>query len=91
MPLITALANAIRRDEPTNLFCIVEFGDGGNVEVFSSGRGWAPRGDSIDPFRRNRRIEFCNDNQSADGEERMTWYSTRCIASGETGRATSPS
>ncbi|MBC8997259.1 hypothetical protein IAI51_12025 [Pseudomonas sp. N40(2020)] len=71
MPLITDVANAIRKDEPKNLFCVVEFGDHGNVFVFSSGKGWRPQGANIEFFRGNELVNFFHDNNKSDGEERM--------------------
>jgi hypothetical protein len=84
MPLITDLANAIRKDEPRNLFCLVEFGDHGFIMVSSSGKGWAPKGTHIDialSLHDASRVVMLNDTsgQNADGEQRLFrdfgyWY-----------------
>jgi hypothetical protein len=39
MTFITRLANALRKDNKNNLFCILELGDQGPVWVFESGTG----------------------------------------------------
>lgn len=70
MPLITDLANAIRTDEPDNLFCLVEFGDHGTIVCFSSGNGWQPKGSHVDAIT-DKRVVYYNDNQKMDAEARM--------------------
>jgi hypothetical protein len=72
MPTITDLANAIRKDNPKDLFCLVEFGDHGKIVCFSSGKGYAPRGNNINSvIRTSSRIIFVEEKTTADGEERM--------------------
>lgn len=70
MPLITDLANAIRTDEPANLFCLVEFGDHGNIVCFSSGKGWRPTGSHVEAIT-DKRVIYYPDNESMDAEQRM--------------------
>ena len=82
MPLLTDLANAIRRDNPQDLFCLVEFGNHGYILVSSSGKGYPPKGPNINTVLshdHSRRIVFIEDDKSGDGEERFFkhfdhWY-----------------
>ena len=80
MKLILTLADAIRKDNFRNLFCILEMGEKGTIVVFSSGEGWVQYGDHIDSVMESakgteRQIILHEGEYQADGEERMAdWF-----------------
>jgi hypothetical protein len=86
MPLLTDLANAIRKDDPRSLFCLVEFGNHGTIVVSPSGKGYPisyDRGTHVEVVLRrhntNRVIFFNDSGKQGDSEERLFnqfgyWY-----------------